>query len=140
MVEGRKTLGISATTCLLWCCLLVAVVVFAAVHSYPCQDTVTWTTVPQETLIVTLVNVALLVIAACSVLSTVKRFVKITTELVVVFIFFLLNTSLVKAVRCRCLLYDPSLWLLMLVFPLILIAVFYLCRQVVGLTLHPQPS
>ncbi|MPC30907.1 hypothetical protein E2C01_024179 [Portunus trituberculatus] len=137
-VQQRK--GISAVTCLLWCCLLVAVVVFAVVHSYPCKDTVQWTTVPQETLLVTLVNVALLVIAAGSVLATVKRFVNITSELVVVFILLLLNTSLVKLVRCRSLLYDPSLWLLMLVFPLILIAMFYLCRQVMALALHQPPS
>lgn len=110
-------------------CLLVALFMgLAVMYTYfPSLSYMSQTILPQQAPLGTLLNVTLLVIAVCSVLTSVKTSIAPTTELAVASILCLMNAFLVHQVKDFF--PDLSLWLPALVLPLALLAACMLCRD-----------
>lgn len=120
------------------CCLLVADAVLIGVHTIPgCVGKVSWAVMPPEALLMELVSVSLLVIATASILIFVKGLLGLLTELAIAYILITYNTSLVHLVRCLCVIPGRCMWLTALVLPLLLLSVFVMCWDTMGVRTMP---
>ena len=110
------------------CFLLVLFSVLAVIYTYPpCSSPISWSVLSEQTLLVTVLNVTLLLIAVCSILTTVKTTTTNTTELAVACILCLLNAFFVH--QAKCFFPHLSLWLSVIILPLALLAAVILCRD-----------
>ncbi|MPC50941.1 hypothetical protein E2C01_044775 [Portunus trituberculatus] len=119
------------------CFLVVVLAVLAVMYTYPPSiSPVSWSVLSQQTLLVTVLNVALLVIAVCSILTTVKTTTATTTELAVAAILCLLNGFLVHQVKF----FFPhlSLWLSAVILPLAMLTAGMLCTEMALTSPHTR--